>query len=201
MRTTTQYSQFELLRSKALLYGVLLALVAATSANVLAQGEIASGTVSASGSGPYTYNLTFSDAAGALSPVGSVWYGWVPGQFYLPGVPTTASAPSGWTANISGMSVQFTANAATNDIPAGGSLSGFSYQASFSPAQLAAAANSGKSVGYSGGLFSDGGYTFTVQIVQAPEPSAAALLLAGGGAMLIAACRRTVLMSPPGNGQ
>ena len=144
-----------------------------------AQGQITSGTVSGSGTGPYTFHLSFSDDPTALSPVGSVWYAWTPGFFYLPGVPTAASAPAGWAANVSGDSVQFTANSPANDILPGGSLSGFSYTAAFSPAQLAAAPNSGRSVAYSGGLFSDAGDTFTVQPVAAPEPSTVALLLAG----------------------
>ena len=61
----------------------------------------------------------------------------------------------------------------------GGTLSGFGYQAAFSPAQLAAAPNSGRSVAYSGGLFSDAGYTFTVQIVVVPEPSMLTLVICG----------------------
>jgi hypothetical protein len=144
---------------------------------VHAQGQIASGTIGNSGSGPYVYSLTFSDAAGATSPVGSVWYSWIPGQFYLPGVPTGATAPVGWTATVLSDSVQFVANSPANDITAGQSLSGFSYQATFSPAQLAAAPNSGVSVAYSGGFFSDVGNTFTVQPV--PEPSEQMLLLLG----------------------
>jgi hypothetical protein len=121
--------------------------------------------------------LTFSDAAGAASPVGSVWYAWVPGSFYLPGNPTSAAAPAGWTATISGNSVQYTANSPADYIAAGQSLSGFSYQATFSPAQLAAAPNSGLADAYSAGLFSDAGDIFTVQTV--PEPSGQVLFLSG----------------------
>lgn len=161
----------------SLLLGIVLT-VATTS--VQAQGQIGSGTIIGSGSGPYSYNLSFGDAAGATSPIGSVWYAWIPGFFYLPGTPTSASAPAGWTANISGASVQFTANSPANDIAAGSSLSGFGYQAAFSPAQLAAAPNSGKSDAYSAGLFSDAGNIFTVQAVQpTPEPSGPGLLLMG----------------------
>lgn len=152
-----------------------------------AQGQLASGTISATGSGPYTYNLTFSDAAGASSPIGSVWYAWVPGQFYLPGVPASAFAPPGWSASISGNSVQFVASSSANYILAGNSLSGFGYQASFTPAQLATTPNSGVSVAYSGGLFSDAGNTFTVQTV--PEPSAAGLLACAAAAAWTV-CRR-----------
>jgi len=157
-----------------ILLGLMLAFGTATF--VHAQGQVASGTISSSGSGPFTYDLTFSDAAGATSPIGSVWYSWIPGQFFLPGDPTSASAPAGWTANIVNNSVQFIANSPANAITAGQTLSGFSYQATFSPAQLAAMANSGESDAYSGALFSDGGNIFVVQAV--PEPSGQMLLLA-----------------------
>ena len=122
-----------------------LMLVAAAATSVHAQGQIASGLISGSGSGPFTYNLSFSDAPSSTSPVGSVWYAWIPGFFYLPAIPTSASAPAGWTATVSGRSVQFVANSPADAIAPGGSLSGFSYQAAFSPAQLAAAPNSGLS--------------------------------------------------------
>jgi hypothetical protein len=144
-----------------------------------AQGELGNGVITGTGNGPYTYSIIFSNSANATSPIGSVWYAWVPGQFYLPSSPSSASAPVGWTANISGNSVQFIASSTNNDIMAGQSLSGFGYMASFSPATLVGTANSGVSVAYSGGLFSDAGNTFTVQYVAAPEPSAIVLISAG----------------------
>lgn len=186
-------SQYSLIRSlgiataagRILLGGLL---VAGTAAAVNAQGLIASGTVSGSGSGPYTYNLSFSDAPSSTSPIGSVWYAWVPGAFYLPGVPTSASAPAGWTANISGDSVQFVASSPANDITAGSTLSGFTYEAAFSPAQLAAAANSGLSVAYAGGIESGASFTFTVQAV--PEPSTLALFVCGAAGLCLVGRRR-----------
>jgi len=159
-------------------FAVLLA--AGTVASSQAQGQLASGAISGSGSGPYSYSLTFSNASNATSSIGSVWYAWIPGSFYLPGVPTSALAPAGWTATVSSDSVQFVASSSANYIAAGNSLSGFGYQASFSPAQLAAAANSGVSVAYSAGLFSDAGNTFTVQAAVVPEPTSSALLLFTG---------------------
>ena len=157
-----------------ILLGLFLA--AGTTTLVHGQGQIASGTISSSGAGPYDYSLTFSDASGATSPIGSVWYAWVPGQFFLPSGPTSASAPTGWTASIVGNSIQYVASSSADDILAGNSLSGFGYVATFSPAQLAAAPNSGESVAYSGAL-TGGSDTFTVQAV--PEPSAYALVLSG----------------------
>lgn len=170
--------------------GLMLAAGVATSAH--AQGEIATGTVSGSGTGPYTYDLTFGASPSSLSPVGSVWYAWVPGFFYLPGVPITGSAhaPSGWTATIFANSVQFAANSPANAIPIGQTLSGFSYQANFTPAQLAGTANSGRSVAYAGGIETDPGFTFTVQTVTVPEPSTFALIAAASAGLLLANRRK-----------
>jgi hypothetical protein len=175
--------KFILVKSTSLMTtagGILLGwmLAAGTATFVQAQGQIASGAISSSGVGTYSYSLSFSDAPNSTSPIGSVWYAWIPGAFYLPGPPTQASVPAGWTANISGHSIQFVANSPANDILPGQSLSGFGYQANFTPTQLAAAPHSGDSVAYSGGLFSDVGSYFTV-VQTVPEPSALMLLIFG----------------------
>ena len=173
--------------------GVLLGLILTTKAH--AQGQIPSGSISGSGAGPYSYSLAFSDAAGATSPIGSVWYAWVPGSFYLPASPTSASAPAGWTAAIVGKSIQFVASSSADDIIAGETLTGFGYQAAFSPTTLSTTANSGVSVAYSAGLFSDGGSTFTV--VPTPEPSTALLLVPGVAALwLLRRSRRERACNP-----
>jgi hypothetical protein len=172
-------------RSWRLLVGCALA--AGSVPSLFAQGEIASGTLGSSGAGPYSYSLTFSDSASATSPIGSVWYSWVPGHFYLPGTPTAASAPTGWTATISSDSVQYVASSSAYDIAPGQALSGFGYTATFTPAQVAAAPNSGESVAYSGGLFSDGGNTFVVTV---PEPTMLSLLVPGAMALWLCGRRR-----------
>jgi hypothetical protein len=108
-----------------------------------------------------------------------MWYAWVPGLFFLPSTPTGASAPSGWTATIALNSIQYTANSSASYINPGESLAGFGFAATFSPAELAAAQNSGLSVAYSGGLFSDAGDTFSVVPANVPEPSSVILITAG----------------------
>ena len=123
MKTT-----FKLISDKMCL--TLLAVLATASA-AFGQGQIASGTIIGSGSGPFSYSLTFSDGSGATSPIGSVWYSWIPGFFYLPSSPTGASAPTGWTATVSGNSVQYVASSPAYDIQPGNSLSGFGYERLF----------------------------------------------------------------------
>ena len=171
---------------------LLLMLAAGATCSVRAQGELASGTVSGSGSSPYDYVLTFSDAAGATSPIGSVWYAWIPGFWYLPSAPTSASAPAGWSAAVNsgggGSSIQFVASSSAYYISPGQTLSGFSYMATFSPAQLAAAPSSGSSFAYKAGLFSDNGQNFNVQAV--PEPSTLGLFLFGATALSLMARRK-----------
>lgn len=160
-------------KSLRIFLGVLLA--GACAGTALA-GNIPSGTVSSSGSGPYLYDLTFSDSASATSPVGSVWYGWVPPTYdYLPGTPTSASAPIGWAATISGASIEFYASSSAYYIQPGHSLSGFSYTASFSPSTLASDPYAPYSYAYMGGIETDAGTFFSVTTVV-PEPSEVALI-------------------------
>ncbi len=184
--------------ARRMLLGFALAFGTATF--VHAQGEIGSGTVLLpTGSSPYTYDLTFSDAAGATSPIGSIWYAWVPGVLYLPGTPTSASAPTGWTASVVANSIQFVANSSANDIAPGHSLSGFSYNATFSPAQLTGTPNSGLTFAYSGGIegVGDPGSEFNVQTVV-PEPSGAMLLLSGATAFWFMRRRKLLRLSSVG---
>jgi hypothetical protein len=156
-----------------------MALALGGSLTLQAQTINANGQVSGllSSPGVYHYSLTIGEGLGTTTPIGSIWYAWVPGVFYLPSVPTSASAPAGWTATVFANSIQFSANSAADDIAPGTSKT-FDYFATFSPTQLAAAPNSGVSVAYAGAVdASSPSEIFSVQTV--PEPSIAALGLVG----------------------
>jgi len=147
-----------------------------TASAAFAQGEMATGTVSGvPNAGSYDYTITLNNTSGSIA-IGSFWYAWIPGFFYLPGVPSSASAPTGWAYSIAGNSIQFGATSSANDLAPGHSIQ-FNYVASFSPAQLTGTA--GYSYVYSGGIEADPGAFVNIQTVAAPEPSSFGLLTAG----------------------
>ena len=180
-------SQLFNLQSAGKALRISVAVLFAGASTVLA-GNTPSGTVSGSGSGPYIDTLTFSDSASATSPIGSVWYGWLPPYYnYLPSVPTSASAPAGWSAMISANSIEFVASSPAYYIQPGGMLQGFSYTAAFSPTTLASNPAAAYSYAYVGPIEGDPGTFFSVTTVV-PEPSTAALF--GIGALGLGVVRR-----------
>ena len=169
-----------------LLSGGLALALAGASLKVQAQSIIASGDLTGTAAGPdYDYSLTVSDSGAATSPIGSFWFGWVPGEFFLATDPTSASAPTGWSATVVNNSIQFLASSSTYDIAPGGSLSGFGFTSADTPATMAGDAVAAgypttpvtTTVAYGAGFFSSPSDTFVVTVV--PEPSSLALLLAG----------------------
>ena len=76
---------------KALL-NLLIAL--GTASVAFAQGE--TGTATLSGvfnAGLYDYTITLNNTS--TTPIGTFWYAWVPGGFFLPSTPASVTAPPG----------------------------------------------------------------------------------------------------------
>jgi hypothetical protein len=180
---------------KVLRFAVALAVGAASISSSRAQGIVASGQITATGSGPFNYSLTVSNSGSATSPIGSFWYAWIPGQFYLPTVPSSAHAPAGWTDSIVGDSIQFIASSSANYIAPGSSLGGFGFTSTDTPAAIGGNAPAypgtpvGTTVAYAAGLFSLPSETFVFTSVV-PEPSAMSLLLAGSLGVLAGGWRK-----------
>jgi hypothetical protein len=148
-------------------------------------GQSATATISGVQNGAnWNYTITLTDAG--TTQIGNFWYAWTPDVspfFYLPaGTISSISGQNGWTGSAVANSIQYVDNSAANALNPGDSVELF-YTASFSPTILAATANSGLSVAYSGsGTFVENGAStgdFAVTIVPAPEPSSAALAAPG----------------------
>jgi hypothetical protein len=167
-----------------------LAVAAALAASVVsshAQGETASGTVSGAQSGSvYDYTVTLMNTSSSVS-IDGFWYAWVPGAFYLPAAPNSASAPAGWTATKVANSIQFSGGT----LAAGASIT-FNFVANFAPSALTGTA--GYSYVYHTGLDSgppDSGAFLNVQTVSpVPEPSSIGLLAVGALGLLVGGWRK-----------
>jgi hypothetical protein len=174
-----------LLETLSALAAFFVVLAAATTTQ--AQGITATGTFTDTpNGGSFDYVINLQNSASSTSPVGTFWYAWIPGGFFLPSNPSSITAPSGWSASapsLSGrFSIEFTANTPGAAILPGGSLN-FSFTSIDTPATLAgpSAAPGNPPVGlstlYSGDTpFSGNSLQFNV--TPAPEPSSLALLAA-----------------------
>jgi hypothetical protein len=137
----------------------------------------------------YTINLTDT----GTTTIGTFWFSWIPGQGYLPTMPTGFAPPAGWAANLTdgpppgdGYSIQFVANSTSDFLTPGNSLT-FGFVSSDSPTTLAGDSAIHPptpiltSTIYSGAPFSDGGFQFVVTsaVATVPEPSTMTLGIVG----------------------
>ena len=150
-------------------------MICASHAAESATGQISNQSL---GGGVYDYTILLNNTG--TTQLGTFWFSWVPGQNFMPAIPSNISAPSGWQVAITsgpGYGIQFVT--VTAPLAAGQSIN-FSFDSSVTPAQMAGSAFGspvGTSFVYTGVPLSDPGYEFVVQSV--PEPSAPGLLLTG----------------------
>jgi hypothetical protein len=177
-----------------------LALAAGLAASAIsAQAQVinASGTISGAslGNGSYNYTLTLNNLATSTASIESLWYAWVPGQFYLPSSPSSVQVPAGWTDGIvssfDGSSIQFINS--TTPLAPGHSVT-FGFITVDAPADVFGDASYypntpvGTSVANSGLPLSGVSRQFVVTPV--PEPSPLALLAAGSIGLIVIAWRK-----------
>lgn len=140
--------------------------------------------------GLFDYNINlFNDGT---TPIDVLWYSWVPGYDFMTPLPTNILAPSGWVGSIQGglghYSIEYTT---ASPLAAGGSLNGFRFTSSSTPADLSGNSNNfpflpvGTSFVYQGAAELSPGYQFIANPV--PEP---AVWLALSPALLLIRRRR-----------
>ncbi len=120
----------------------------------------------------YQYSMTLTDTG--TTTAGTFWFAWIPGQDYLLTSPLTISDPAGWTHIVTGgfagdgFAIQWKATVASGDIQPGGSLSGFTFTTTDTPAYVSGNAKFQPTTPvltgfiYSGAPFSDPGAQFVV---------------------------------------
>lgn len=119
----------------------------------------------------YHYDIQVTDTG--TTNIGTFWFAWVPGEDFLPSVPSAISNPTGWGNTLTGSENSSDGTAiewiaTSNAITPGNSLGGFDFTTTDSPAVLAGMAPSHPtevttvSFVYAGGPFSDAGYQFVV---------------------------------------
>jgi hypothetical protein len=177
----------------------LLALVAVFAVTAHASGISATGTYTWSELSPgvYDYSITLNDTG--TTTIGTFWFSWVPGAGFLSAAPSIVDSPTGWTEKLtnSNKSIQWTTT--TDDLDAGMSLTGFSFESTEPPADLLLDyTGSGTGAGdavttstvYSGAPLVGADDIFVV--TQTPEPGTMLLSLTGLG--LAAACFKSRLL-------
>jgi hypothetical protein len=171
--------------------GIVLGAIGLLAAPVCAGTLTATAVLSATPAGSnFDYTITLTNTSGAGGDkIGTFWYSWVPGEGFLPSLPSGIVAPAGWTDMTTngppptdGYSIQFVAGSGSELAP-GGSLM-FKFVSADTPATLAGLStiHAGTPVGTST-LFQMGpfaGDTATIVVASVPEPSTLALGMLGG---------------------
>lgn len=144
-------------------------------------------TAQSLGGGVYQYNIILHNTGDTT--IGTLWYAWDDsGLNFLTTHPTNITSPTGWSAFTTGggpYGIEWTGSSAL--LAAGGSLSGFSFRSTDTPAFVAGTSFDpsfpvGTTFAYINGAFGDAGYQFTVAPV--PEPTSLAFFVVGGLGLL-----------------
>jgi hypothetical protein len=85
--------------------------------------------------GEYQYNITLNNTGAA--PIGVYWFSWVPGAGFLSAKPTNVMSPSGWTDQVTNNGAAILWMSSSSSLAGGGRLTGFSFDSTETPAQLA----------------------------------------------------------------
>ena len=198
------YMRFSSLGKLAVLaLGVGMGLSSHAFADGISATATFTNTPDASLAGVNDYSITLNNTG--TTPIGTFWFGWVPGNGFLSATPTDIGTPAGWTemTTNSGAAIQFVTS---TPLAAGSSLTGFTFDSTETPAELLSAFT-GMEPGtgdpestafvYSGAPLVGVGDQFVVTGATAaavtPEPSTLALF--GTGILGLAGAARLKLLN------
>jgi PEP-CTERM motif len=71
------------------------------------------------------------------SPIGVFWFSWVPGAGFLSATPASVLSPAGWTDQVTNNGAAILWMSSSSPLAGGGRLTGFSFDSTETPAQLA----------------------------------------------------------------
>jgi len=179
---------------------LLSGLICAAGPSLFASGIDATATFTDSliSPGEYQYNLTLDNTG--TTTIGTFWFSWIPGSDFMPVSPTSIVSPTGWSEIVTtdgppdGYAVLWTANASADDLAAGNSLSGFSFESSLTPAQLQIASTENPSdpvntaFAYIAAPLGDPGVQLDVTpapVTSTPEPGTTVSLVIGLGLIVL----------------
>ena len=121
----------------------------------------------------YHYDILLKNTG--TTTIGTFWFSWVPGQDFMPSAPSNIAAPTFWGAATThggpsdGYGIQWVSSNPVYYLPAGQSLTGFSFDSAMTPSQLAAGLV-GTSYVYIGAPLGDAGFNFMVTSAQSSAP-------------------------------
>ncbi len=156
------------------------------SASILATATYTDSLVSP---GVYQYNLTLDNTG--TTTVGTFWFAWIPGAGFMSATPSAITSPTGWSEIVTDAGGAIQWHTSTNLLAPGNTLSGFSFDSTETPAQLAGTVPSGPGAGdpittsfvYIAAPLADPGKQFvpTPANTPVPEPSGLGPFLLGLG--------------------
>ena len=85
--------------------------------------------------GTYDYSLTLNNTG--TTTIGTFWFSWIPGAGFMSTAPTSINSPAGWSDAVTNAGSALRWVTTTDLLAPGDSLSGFEFDSTLTPAELA----------------------------------------------------------------